>query len=163
MGRKIKTTKQMTRSNIAMLLLVLSTLWACTDRDVTNQHSNIAPAGWAYTEAQSFTIDITQANNYNIDAFIRHNTQYPYSNLWLFVDHIYNNQTISTDTINLTIADKYGHWEGSGWGTTRQIKHMLLHNQSLDTGTHVINIRHAMREENLTGIINVGVNVTKTK
>ncbi len=149
----------MRRSNIAMLLLVLYSLSACTVSDVSNRHNNIPSEGWHLDSIQSFAVDITQPQQYDVSVFVRHNTQYQYSNLWLFVEHQYNGRNLSTDTLNIALADPYGRWQGNGWGATYQVAYPLIHKQPLDTGTHVFNITQAMRDELLQGVINVGVSV----
>ncbi len=142
-----------------MLLLVIFSLNACTVNDICNSHSSIPSDGWHQDSVQSFSITITQPQQYDVSTFVRHNTQYPYSNLWLFVEHVYNNRTLSIDTVNLTLADPYGRWQGNGWGATYQVTHSLINKQPLDTGSHIFNIKQAMRDEMLKGIINVGVSV----
>lgn len=161
-GNKIKTTHHNPRSK-ATLLLGLILLTACSTNDIYNKQNNIPADGWDIYNTQTFDIDIATTSHYDIDLFLRHDNQYKYRNLWLFVDHIAPDSTISTDTINIELADNYGHWLGGGWGSTHQLEQNYLTHQLLDSGRHTIKLTQAMREYKLKEIKNIGLSVTKSE
>lgn len=158
---KTKIYKCLRSSTLLLLSIVLYT--ACTERELYNHYANIPASGWEIQDNKTFTIDVPSQGYYDIDMFVRHNSEYKYRNLWLFVDHINPDSTQTTDTINIELADHYGRWNGRGWGAFRQIEHPISHVQKLDSGIYTIKITQAMREYNLKGIANVGVKVAASK
>ena len=163
-NRITKTTTNNRSSAIQALLLTLILLaTGCRINDTYNAHTNISNDGWTMRDTQTFTFDIDCQSNYDVNIFLRHDNQYKYRNIWLFVDHISPDSTITTDTINIALADQYGRWLGSGWGSTNQIQQALPYTQPLDSGTHHIKVTQAMRDPLLKGIKNIGINITPAK
>ena len=160
--KKITKTTQKARS-IALTLLALLLITACNNNTIFSSHTPIPNKGWESYECKEFYINIPATDNYDIDLFISHSSAYQYSNLWLFVDHISPDSTLTNDTINIAIADPYGKWIGNGWGNLHQIETNIAHSQMLDSGTHIIKLNQAMRDYNLKGISNIGLSVTKSE
>ena len=158
---QITKSTQKARSIIVMLLASLLAT-ACSNNTIYNNHTAISNDGWESYDAKEFTIDIPTSDNYDINLFIRHSSTYNYCNLWLFVDHITPQSTQYTDTINLEISDPYGKWIGKGWGNSHQIEKNIALKQHLDSGTHIIKVQQAMRQQNLKGIANVGISIKKS-
>lgn len=158
MVTKTKTYKCL-RSSV-MLLLSIVLCVACTPKELYNSHTDIPVDGWEIQDVQTFAIDIPAQGSYDIDMFVRHNNDYKYRNLWLFVDCIAPDSTVVTDTVNIVLADHYGRWNGAGWGSYYQVEHPLRHTHRLDSGTHIIKITQAMREYKLQGVANVGVKLS---
>ena len=155
----MKTTKKIETRSSALLLLALF-LSACRGNELYNSYTAIEADGWKMYDAKAFAIDIPATGSYDVELFVRHNSQYPYRNLWLFIDHTTPHGVTTTDTINIAMADAYGQWNGGGWGTAYQIKQTLHLQHPLDSGSHTIKISHAMREYQLRGINNIGVTIT---
>ncbi len=161
--KEVRTnTYKCLRSSVVLLLsIVLCT--ACTRRELYNDYVDIPAGGWEIQDSKTFTIDVPAQGCYDVDMFVRHNSEYKYRNLWLFVDHLSPDSVLTTDTVNIVLADRYGRWSGGGWGAFRQIEHPINRALPLDSGVHVIKITQAMREYNLKGVANVGVKVTASK
>lgn len=159
-GNKTKKQNKTPRSSLMLLLGVTLLLCACGSRELYNESIAITETGWSAQDSKTFTIDMQSQQPCDIEIFVRHTTQYPYRNLWLFVEHTAPDSTINNDTINIAMADKYGNWNGSGWGSHHQIQHTLHHALPLDSGTHIVKITQGMREEKIKGIANIGVKVT---
>lgn len=161
--KEIRTKTYPRLRSIAMILLSVVLCMACGSRELYNSYADIPTSGWEIQDSKTFTVDIPSPGHYDIDMFVRHNSEYKYRNLWLFVDHIYPDSTLHTDTINIELADRYGRWNGSGWGGNRQIECPISHTQQLDSGVYTIKITQAMREYNLKGVANVGVKVSNSR
>lgn len=131
--------------------------------EIYNSNTAIEADGWEMYNAKEFTVEIPATASYDVELFVRHNSNYPYRNLWLFIDHTTPDNITTSDTINIAMADAYGQWKGGGWGTAYQIKQPIHHLQLLDSGSHTIKISHAMREFKLRGINNVGVSVARNE
>ena len=101
----------------------------------------------------------------HIDVELTYNNNYPYSNLYLLVsiaDSVSN--IISSDTLQLLLADEYGVWKGDGWGTTYQQREEYKHSFKFpSSGNYNITIAQGMRGEPIKGIERVGVKVDRVE
>ena len=91
--------------------------------------------------------------------YVRHLSDYPYNNLFLF-------RTISTmegvayaDTVNVHLADELGHWNGSGMSDLKTM--MVPVGKSAvrfkKGERYTLRVQHGMRDTVLYGIQDVGV------
>ena len=162
-GDQITKTNLKPSSSI-MLLLGLLLATACSNSNtIYNSHTAIANEGWESYTSKDFTIAVPAQDHYDINLFLRHSSIYQYSNLWLFVDYISPDSAITTDTINVTLADAYGNWKGNSWGSAHQIEQNIAHKLPLDSGIYTIKLSQAIREHKLKGISNIGLSVTKSE
>lgn len=91
--------------------------------------------------------------------YVRHLSDYPYNNLFLF-------RTISTmegvayaDTVNVYLADDLGHWNGSGMSDLKTM--MVPVGKSAvrfkKGERYTLRVQHGMRDTVLCGIQDIGV------
>ncbi len=115
---------------------------------------------WHFEDSVVFTCDIEHKKNYNLELFFRNNLDYPYRNLYLFVE-IHNNQKmIKIDTLQYPITDKYGKWLGRGLGKTRD-NYFLEELKILDqSGEYKFIFTHGMRINPLIGSNAIGMKIT---
>ena len=118
----------------AMMLFV-----AC-DRDVVSEEiAEMKGERWDKDEVVTCECEISDADSYyTLELEVRNTVDYPYRNLYLFVDIETPDTMKYRDTLQLFLADNAGHWYGKGsrlkdrsyyWGadpkfcaTTREIK-----------------------------------------
>ena len=72
------------------------------------------------------------------------------------------------DTVECTLADGTGRWYGKGTGfifSDRFQAHVLykLRNRFPRSGRYTLTLEQAMREEKLSGVIDVGISVERSK
>ena len=97
--------------------------------------------------------------NYNVELFFRNNLDYPYRNLYLFLEIHYFDSIIRRDTLQYPITDKYGKWLGRGMGKTRD-NYFLENMMALEGGgEYKFIITHGMRTNPLIGTNNIGVKI----
>lgn len=92
----------------------------------------------------------------NLLLTVRHSNDYPYRNLWLFIDLIDERGQIKTDTANITLADISGRWYGNGFGAIYELTLPLRLNSNLHRLKNVV-ISQGMRDDTIKGIINIGI------
>lgn len=94
----------------ALLLLV-----AC-DRDVVSEKIvEMKGEKWNLKEAVECEFEIEDADQfYTLELEVRNTVEYPYSNLYLFVDIETPDTMKYRDTLQLFLADNAGHWYGKG-------------------------------------------------
>ena len=99
---------------------------------------------------------------YTISLFFRNNINYPYRNIYMFVDILYNHNIIQTDTLQYAITDKYGRWYGKGIGNTKDNYFLFESNlQFQNVGAYTFNITHGMRNNPLVGCDKIGLKISE--
>ena len=151
------------KKNKYALIVVLLILTACDSN--TTFHSYLHPSneGWGKKDTLTFKVPIQDSlANYSVNIEIRNRSNYPSSNLFLFISHNAKDSTVfCTDTIEYTLADKKGNWTGTGWGSLYQSSTKYSFISPRRKGNLIIKIAHGMREEVLQGINDVGVKLSK--
>lgn len=102
------------------------------------------------------------AASYDITLGIRHDNYYPYRNLWLFVDYIGNDTLIRRDTVECMMANEYGSWYGSGFGTSYQFEKKIKSGIKPADARHIV-VWQGMRDDTVTHIENIGITITRNK
>ena len=138
------------------LLLVLFS--ACSGKEVYSDFRSFPYSEWDSREAIRFKVPIKDASQ-NYDAFfeIRNTNDYPFSNLWLFVDYETPTGDIRSDTLQVELADVYGKWYGKGISLYAYSFPYELNIQYPDTGTYIYTIRQGMRKNPLEGVSDIGL------
>lgn len=150
-------------NRILVLISTLLCLGACVPgHNDFSEVKDIAPYGWRYSDVVTFNPthkdSISEAD---LCLLIRHNSTYPYSNLWLEVEYAEYNNAPHRDTINVIIADKYGRWKGYGNATDFQLTDTIAKAIKHKSGAPV-KIRHIMRVDTLIGIDMVGLGLKES-
>lgn len=121
-----------------------------------SDYENISRLGWAYGDTLTFIpqLDDSIADGTLLIA-LRHSNNYIYRNIWLEIIRE-SNGLIETDTLNVELADVYGRWYGSGFGSRYQITDTIDEYVTIYDGAP-IKLRHIMRADTLNGIEQVGL------
>src|SRR5690554_194793 len=149
--------------HIILIFSVIVLFSACDSGRVFDQYYEIPKNGWHKDSVFNFEVPVEDSiHNHNFYIQIRNETNYPFSNVWLFVDVIYPDGEAVQDTIEVVLAEPSGKWLGKGFGgiKTRQAIYKRDVQFSIP-GDLIISIRHGMREELLHGIHDVGFRVEK--
>ncbi len=120
---------------------------------------------WAAHDTLRFDFEIRDTlNAYNFYLLFRHSTDYPYRNLWTFIRTRFPNDKTRTDTVGVILADKQGNWKGEGFGYLIDNKILYTYNRRFPIpGEYHVSIQHAMREDSLEGVVDVGLSVEQRK
>ena len=129
-----------------------------TDSIYAGSKAVLSENGWLASDTANFeweVRDTLQRHDFFID--LRHDQDYPFSNLYLFVDVTFPNGRQLRDTVHCTLADERGNWLGSGFGNI--VDHRIGFRQSTAfplTGEYRLSLVHGMRSNPLPGILDVG-------
>lgn len=145
---------------VNLLILLVSIVLSACSRSVTySDFRSINPLGWDKEDTVCFDFTVPDtAVAYNILLHIRHADNYPYQNMWLFVDVFYPDSVHHTDTLEFFLADDRGQWLGRG--SNGHIRMPVLyenHLQFSDTGQCRIAVRQGMRSDCLRGVTQLGI------
>jgi gliding motility-associated lipoprotein GldH len=146
-------------------LLLILVINACDPARIYDHSQSIAGKGWHRDSVVNYTVNIDdslQLTNFFIS--IRNNTDYPYSNIYLFVTTAFPNGHSTTDTIECILADRDGRWLGTGSGRIRDNLIMLQPNLRFPiAGEYRFYLEQAMRDTVLAGIEDIGLRIEKSQ
>jgi gliding motility-associated lipoprotein GldH len=151
------------RSSIILFILVMLLFFssACDSNRYFEQNKEIEKESWFYKDIKTFTIDIEDTSSlFNFYLNIRNTTDYPFSNLYLFMESEMPNSHTARDTIELQLAYLNGKWLGSGYGRYKYTQFILRKGMRFGAkGTYTFHIQHGMRKDTLKGISDLGIRI----
>jgi gliding motility-associated lipoprotein GldH len=148
---------------IFVALLMVAGCYACDHGRIYESNVDIPRQGWRRTERARFEVDITDTvSPCNIYINVRNRSDYPYMQLWLFVDVHSPLGTVERDTARITLADHRGRWQGNGLGSKFDTRIFLRKNVRFPaTGKYIFEYEQATRDESLTGIDDIGLRIER--
>jgi gliding motility-associated lipoprotein GldH len=148
----------------SFILIFSLFLIASCDRDgVFEENIDSKNNTWDISDIAKFGVSISDTiNSHNILVNIRNTTDYPNSNLYLFITTYAPTGGSQRDTLECLIADDYGKWLGKGFGFIRDNRFPYKINVRFPIkGTYRFEIQQAMRTDQLEGIASVGLRVER--
>lgn len=118
--------------------------------------------GWQKDSILEFNVRITDAGQaYLVNVKMRHNGNYPYSNIYMFRKIESANGVEYQDTVNFVLADPTGKWLGSGVGELKTMVWTYRANalKFNEPGNYTFSLQQGMRTDVLPGIEDVGLEV----
>ncbi len=138
---------------------------SCRERTVLNGSRTLPAGGWAYTEPVFFETCITDTlSPYDFTFSLKHSEHYPWSNAFFLITTVFPDMETSIDTLECILATREGYWLGRKTGKTYSMG--FLYKARLrfpQTGNYRFEIRHAMRDDTLHGILSTGMKIKKAK
>ena len=144
---------------------VFMTLCACDPNRIYESNIKIPAEGWRYTDHARFEVDIIDTiSPCNIYINVRNNSSYKNMDLWLFVDVFSPVGFMERDTVQIMLADHRGKWYGHGLGDKFDVRMVFRKNVRFPaTGKYIFEYEHAMRDEPLAGIEDIGLRIEAIK
>ncbi len=161
-----KKVKQLKSTKKIILFFILTTgLWGCMEKSLVNEIQPIEGDLWNAKDIKSFEFNVEDTiTPYNFYLLIRNNEEYPYSNLYLFVNLELPGNRLMRDTVFCELANREGKWLGKGVGGSHNSEILYKYNQLFpSTGAFKITIEQAMREKDIIGITDVGISIRSNK
>ena len=146
--------------SIVVITIVTS---SCNTNSTFNQSVELPSSGWYKNNAVAFNVDVADSlSSYKFALNVRNNTNYRYSNLYVFLITEFPNGNITRDTIECALANNQGKWLGKGWGDIKENNIILKSNLRFPLmGNYRFLIQQAMRVDTLTGIADIGLSLEK--
>ena len=149
----------MNMKNLILLCVLLISLSACENLLFKAEQVSITDAAWDKEKVISIPMQIADTSStFDYYVSLRNTEEYPYQNIFLFIDLEFPNGRMLRDTLGVDLAASDGRWKGKGAGSSYDNR--ILVNRKMKfplPGDYTFRIRHAMREEQLKGIQSVGV------
>lgn len=143
-----------------VLLLVSLAVVGC--KNVMYQNSEAIPNKiWEAERNITFNVEVTDTvKGYDFYIDLRNESTYPYANIYMFVNSTFPNGKSARDTVECFLADKTGRWLGTGLGDILDNHILFKENVRFpDAGTYSFSFEHGMRDESLSGILDVGISI----
>jgi gliding motility-associated lipoprotein GldH len=160
MKKRTSNTSLLIAAIFGMLLL-----YACNVNDLFDKAVDIPKGKWNVSNPVTFVFPVSDTLSYYSIVFsLRNDNNYPFSNLFLFIDTKSPGGQTRRDTVEVTLADPKGKWMGKGIGGIWQNKYYFRKNIRFpQSGEYKIIISQAMRNKDLEGIIDVGIKIEPFK
>lgn len=146
---------------ISCLLLASS----CDRNRVFENNIDIPDYSWDVKNKLSFDVNIDDTISlHNLYVNVRHASQYPYANLYLFIVIKFPNGKLAKDTLECVFSDQNGKWKGEGMGDIWDNQILWKPNVKFPLkGKYTFEYEQAMRTEQVPFIMDVGLRVEKAK
>ncbi len=145
-----------------IVVAVLTLCSACTGRKVYAHYNPTSMIGWDRADQLSFDVPAVKDSGLYATALgLRVNDFYPFTSLTLIVEQkILPARQVRQDTLTFTLVDDKGSVKGQGVSTYQY--RLPVSTLALHQGDSLhITVRHNMKQEILTGITDVGIEVTR--
>lgn len=148
----------------SLFLLIIPILFVSCDKNaVSDQSVFIHNEIWNADSLATFSIPISDTlSQYNLYVDLRNSNDYPFQNLFLFVNIYAPNGAFLRDTFECFLANEHGDWLGKGRGRIRDNRFLYRKDVKFSSsGSYRFEIQQAMRVQELKGLVNVGIRVEK--
>lgn len=147
------------------VVAVLVTFSACQTKQLYEQNTIYPTHQWASKQVNEYSFEITDtAAMYNVFFVIRHHNAYHYKNIWIQLNTIAPDKTVTKQSVNLNLADDAKGWLGTGMGDIYDqripVNSTPVH---FAKGLYKFGLSHTMREDPLENVLSTGIRVEKVK
>lgn len=151
--------------NLFALVLVSCLLASSCGTSMYDKMKPINGEAWNMKDVIKFDIDMQDSKTpFDFYITLRHNTDYKYSNLYLFVSTTTPKDSTKQDTLQFILADDKGSWLGNGNGSYKSYEFLTGKSYVfVDPGLYSFEFRHAMRDTVLHGISDIGIRIVPSK
>ncbi|MDD5569544.1 MAG: gliding motility lipoprotein GldH [Bacteroidales bacterium] len=151
--------------NIFIISIAFFLFYSCDKNRVFEDIKEIPEGTWNRKNKISFEINVTDTTSMNnIYINIRNKGSYIYRNIYMFMNTVYPDNKLSTDTFVCVLANDKGRWLGKGigdlWFNRMLFKKNLVFPKK---GKYIFRFEQAMRDEDLTGITDIGIRIEKVE
>jgi gliding motility-associated lipoprotein GldH len=150
--------------NYFVLLVTASLIFlSCDSRRFFENNKKIDQGVWKRTDKIRFEVTIPDTTTgYDFFINVRNDVDYPYANLYLFIETLTPAGIISRDTVECQLADYTGKWFGKGIGSVKFNRFLFRKMIRFRVpGKYFFGLEQAMRVNDLKGIRDVGLRIEK--
>ena len=140
-------------------------LAGCGTLDVYEKTVFFPDREWKSNNKPSFTFTISDtAAAYHIFVILRHEDAYHFNNIWMNIATQAPHDTVSTQQVNIILADNSKGWLGTGMGDVFDHRARITRLPvKLKKGNYTFILQQHMREEPLQFVLNAGIRVEKVQ
>jgi gliding motility-associated lipoprotein GldH len=147
------------------ILLVIIALWlqGCHKDKVFQQFIEIPGNTWNRDNILHFDVSVIDTvHAHDVIILVRNNSNYAYSNLFLFITTTSPMGYSVRDTLNLVLADEKGKWTGKGAADLFTSRHPYRTNIRFPhRGIYSFEIEQALWDTDLKNISDIGLQINR--
>lgn len=148
------------RTSVLILLILTTFLISCDESILFENNQGFERNTWVYEDAKTFSFDIKDSlQPVKLSINLRTTTNYPYSNIYMFMHSNYPNGYSDIDTLEFFLADPKGNWLGDNSGTIVENRAVISKGNFPVTGKYTFKLEQAMRNDSLPEVLDVGMQV----
>ncbi|MFT5336802.1 MAG: gliding motility-associated lipoprotein GldH [Sphingobacteriales bacterium] len=140
--------------------VLIAGLTSCGPKPLVSEFKEFEGQSWNLQDSLVCFFDVADSiagNDFFV--FVRNTEDYPYKNLFLYVDYTFPDRELS-DTIALLLSDRLGRWKGSGLGGVYSNEFLFKKNIRFpSSGRYTARITHGMRDSIVPGIAEIGFEI----
>ena len=158
---KIKKPNRKRGISILLIAGLFLSLVSCDGNKIYEENFSVPNNSWKSDDIKEFSFDVEDTmSRMNIYVNLRTTIDYGYSNIYVFLYSQYPNGTTDKDTLEFLLAKPDGKWLGENTGTIVAFKGLIASGGRFATaGNYTFKLQHAMREDELAEIVDVGMRV----
>jgi len=151
-------------TGLTVILSLILLLASCDANRVYEKNKEIPAHTWVKQYTVHFKVPVNDTvSPHSVYINIRNYSDYPFSNIYLFIHVVSPAGDSLTDTLNYVLADKRGKWLGRGIGDMYFIRFPYKQNIRFPyPGIYLFDIEQGMRID-LKGIRDVGLRIERLK
>lgn len=145
---------------IVLIVLPWWGLVSCDQEVVLSERMEMPPSGWHLDSAVTVTFEPKDSTEpVFMSMYLRHTADYPYNNLYLFRTIESTHGMEYSDTVNVSLANALGKWNGSGMSNVKTMQIPIGSGavRFLGDNRYTLRIVHGMRDTLLPEILDVGI------
>ena len=148
-----------------ILFSTILALTACDSSVVFEENLRIKNAAWQRQDKAFFQVEITDSlAAYEWVLNFRHGGDYPYKNIYLFIESTSPSGLVAKDTAQMIRATNKGRWMGKGIGDIFDYQFQFKKGKIFpEKGNYYIEIEQAMRDKTLENVTDIGIAIKKVK
>jgi gliding motility-associated lipoprotein GldH len=148
--------------NSIAILLFFILFTACNHNVVYDENKAVNQQLWKTTDKLYYEVEIKDTiKAYKLAINIRNTTDYPYSNIYFYMNTILPNGKITKqDTIECYLAYPDGTWKGKGSSKMKDNRFWIAKNIKFSQeGKYIFELRQATTDSTLKGISDIGLHL----
>ncbi len=141
-----------------IVLLIVS---SCDSNRVYSSFEGTAQLNWKKDNVFKFTPNLTESAKYNLIVELRHSSDIKYGQIAVKIKHTFPSGQEETKDYVLRLRKPNGELIGKAMGGLCDTPCLLAEGIDLGEGMHTYEVQHMMQEDDLSGILEVGVIIDK--
>jgi gliding motility-associated lipoprotein GldH len=148
-------------SHAVILLLAAPVFMSCDSKRFYEDNKKIEHGVWKRSDKIRFEVTIPDTlRGFDFFLNVRNDLDYPFANLFFFIDTQDPSGITSRDTVECQLADYAGKWLGKGVGSVKFNRFLFQKSfRFRHKGKYIFELEQAMRVNELKGIRDVGLRI----
>lgn len=140
---------------------IILILCSCNSNRFFRETHRIPDGKWDNKEKITFSVTIPDTSkSFSLYIDIRNDVNYPFANIFMFLDTRFPDGKIARDTVECQLADYDGRWLGKGAGSIKYNRFLFQKGVRFrQKGQYSFSFEQAMRISDLYGIRDVGLEI----